>query len=101
MVNKLPARQHMNTDITKHLFSKQGGHKCSKQKIFTPTMKHIILTILALLPLVHAQCPSTGGAISWNGPCTYETILQATGCALNRLSRSIEDVQEACDAAAL
>ncbi|KAI2503558.1 hypothetical protein MHU86_10940 [Fragilaria crotonensis] len=63
-------------------------------------MKHVILTILALLPLAHAQCPSTGGAISWNGPCTYETILQATGCALNSLGRSIEDVQEACDAAA-
>jgi len=63
-------------------------------------MKPIILTFLALLRLVHSQCPAKGGALSWNGPCTYDTILQATGCALNSLGRSTEDLQEACDAAA-
>jgi hypothetical protein len=65
------------------------------------TAMKLILTIITFLPLLNAQCPVKGGAISWSGPCTYETISQATGCALNNIGKTAEDLQEACDAAAL
>jgi len=50
--------------------------------------------------MASAECPAAGGTISWSGPCTYETILTETDCEMNDII-TVEELQEACDAAAL
>ena len=67
---------------------------------FTKKMKFVLFSI-ALLPMASAQCPAAGGTITWSGPCTYETILTETSCELNDIIDFVEELQEACDAAAL
>ena len=62
-------------------------------------MKFVLFSI-ALLPMASAQCPAAGGTITWSGPCTYETILAETDCEMNDII-TVEELQEACDAAAL
>jgi hypothetical protein len=52
-------------------------------------------------PVTIDRCPAVNGTITWSGPCTYETILFETGCELNDIIGSVEELQEACDAAAL
>jgi hypothetical protein len=55
----------------------------------------------SLIPWIHGQCPDVNGKISWAGPCTHQSILSITGCDTNNLLNSMEELQEACDAAAL
>ena len=62
----------------------------------------LVLSIVALLPMASAQCPAFNDAITWSGPCTYETTLTKTGCELNDISIGfVEELKEACDATAL
>ena len=61
----------------------------------------LVLFLIALLPMAGAQCPAAGGTITWSGPCTFETILTETDCDLSDILGFVEELQEACDAAAL
>jgi len=61
----------------------------------------LVLSMIALLPMASAQCPAVNSVITWSGPCTYETIFTETGCELNGIIGFVEELQEACDAAAL
>jgi len=71
---------------------------------YLKTTKNIklVLSIVALLPMASAQCPACNDAITWSGPCTYETTLTETGCELNDMIIGfVEELKEACDATAL
>jgi hypothetical protein len=59
------------------------------------------ILVFSLLPWIHGQCPNMNGKISWEGPCTQQSILSLTGCDMNNILNSMEELQEACDAAAL
>lgn len=57
--------------------------------------------LFSLVPLTQGQCPASNGQISWSGPCTHQSILSNTGCDVNDIVQFVEELQEACDAAAL
>jgi hypothetical protein len=59
------------------------------------------IIVFSFLPWIQGQCPNANEKISWTGPCTQQSILSSTGCDMNNILNSMEELQEACDAAAL
>jgi len=64
-------------------------------------MKSFLALALAIVPFAIAQCPAVNGVLSFSGPCTYANIKNVTGCDLMEIVGFVEELKEACNAAAL